>query len=87
MPEGAGDGFPEQALGRYAGLHPDEGAVEPFHDRPALAGAAGRPEFGARPEFPQLRLDPIQMLELAEEPATQLRNRVPGVMDFGRAWA
>ena len=63
-------------------MDPDQSLVEAFGHHPALAGAYCRPQGRPGLLFPQPGLDPVEMLDLAEEPAAELGRLIPGLMEL-----
>lgn len=73
------DGLAEEAFGPMPRLVPNEGAVEAFNDRAAVAGSGGDAQRGAGFLFAEGGFDLVEQLDLAEEPAADLGGFVRGL--------
>ena len=86
LPEGVGDGLTEQAFGKVLtiGLKMDERLVETLDDGAALSLPGDLPDFWACPTLSQFAFDPVEVLDLSQDPTTPagVISAFEGFMEF-----
>ena len=86
MPKGVGDGLAKEAFGEVlsGGLKSQEDPVDSLNNGSALVLPSGLSKPGSGPAFTQLAFDPVEVLDLAQEPAgaSGVVCALEGVMKF-----